>query len=72
MLDQYEGGPTPAGRDSHAATCLGQGEDHPQLLISGGLDGSNKTLKDSWLLDLQSGRWTEVRVRVRGMHRKGL
>ena len=50
----------PKGRGFHAAVCLGYGGDHPQLLVIGGL-GSN-VLSDVWLLDVQSGRWREVRV----------
>ena len=72
MLDQDEGGPTPVGRVSHAAVCLGCDEDHPQLFVTGGLDINRKVLRDAWLLDLQSGRWTEVRVRgVNWMFERG-
>ena len=45
----------------HAAVCLGYGGDHPQLLVTGGI-GSVNILSDVWLLDVQSGRWREVRV----------
>ena len=37
------------------------GGDHPQLLVTEGDDGTT-FLSDVWLLDLQSGRWREVRV----------
>ena len=53
---------SPVGRTGHAAVCLGYGGDHPQLLITGGLDDGNKVLSDSWMLDLQSGRWRVVSV----------
>ena len=56
-----QGESCPDGRYSHAAVCLGYGGDHPHLLVSGGTDGSN-VLSDVWLLDVQSGRWREVRV----------
>ena len=51
----------PKERDSHAAVCLGYGGDHPQLLVTGGNAGGN-VLSEVWLLDVQSGRWREVRV----------
>ena len=47
----------------HAAVCLDYG-DHPQLLVIGGFDGSNKVLSDGWMLDVQSGRWREVRALI--------
>ena len=56
-----QGESCPKGRDSHAAVCLGYGGDHPQLLVTGGFDGI-RALSDVWLLDVQSGRWKEVRV----------
>ena len=55
-----QGESCPKRRSSHAAVCLGYGGDHPQLLVTGG-DGFN-VLSDVWLLDVQSGRWREVRV----------
>ena len=62
-LDHHEVGPRPVGRDYHAAVCLDYG-DHPQLLVIGGLGSDNKVLSDGWLLDVQSGRWREVRELV--------
>ena len=56
-----QGESCPKGRYLHAAVCLGYGGDHPQLLVTGGYDGSS-ILIDVWLLDVQSGRWREVRV----------
>ena len=35
---------------------------HPQLLVIGGVDAGLKILSDAWMLDVQSGRWREVRV----------
>ena len=56
------GEPCPVKRCNHAAVCLGYGGDHPQLLVTGGREASNKVLKDAWILDMQSGRWREVRI----------
>ena len=56
-----QGESCPKERYSHAAVCLGYGGDHPQLLVTGGWT-SGVTLSDVWLLDVQSGRWREVRV----------
>lgn len=60
-LDRHEGAPWPAERSFHAATCLNYGDDHPQLLVTGGLGKENKVLSDAWLLDINTGRWREVR-----------
>ena len=60
VLDKSEG-PWPVGRHRHAAVCLWNGGDHPQLLVTGGMDEKNKVLSDMWLLDLHAGRWREVR-----------
>ena len=48
------------GDHVHAAVCLGYGGDHPQLLVTGGLDAGHKVLSDAWLLDVKSGQWREV------------
>ena len=61
-MDCHEGQPCPVARDGHAAVCLDYGGDHPQLLVIGGKDAVDKVLSDAWLLDVQSGRWREVRV----------
>ena len=55
------GEPCPVGRSAHAAVCLGYGGDHPQLLVIGGKDADDHVLGDAWLLDVQSGKWREVR-----------
>ena len=57
-----QGESRPKGRDQHAAVCLGYGGDHPQLLVFGGEGSDGDDLSDVWLLDVQSGRWREVRV----------
>ena len=37
-LEPTQGVQWPTERGSHAACCLNYGEDHPKLLVSGGLD----------------------------------
>ena len=60
-LEKPKGAPWPtAGRDSHAACCLNFGEEHPQLLVTGGVDNNGNTLGDAWILDINSGKWREV------------
>ena len=51
------------GRMGHAAVCVDYG-DHPQLLVIGGLGSDSKALCDGWLLNVQSGRWREVRALI--------
>ena len=60
-LERPEGATWPVERSYHAATCLNYGDDHPQLLVTGGLDKKNKTISDGWVLDINTGRWREVR-----------
>ena len=50
------------GRQGHACVILGYDGDHPQLLVTGGVDGNHTVLKDTWILDLHSWKWREVRV----------
>ena len=51
-------------RSAHAAVCLDYG-DHPQLLVTGGMSGvDGQPLSDAWMLDVQSGRWKEVRLKI--------
>ena len=49
------------GRMSHAACCLNYEDDEPVLLMTGGIDDNRNTINDAWLLDVNSGRWREVR-----------
>ena len=49
-------------RTSHAACCLNYGEEHPQLLVSGGRDKDDNTLRDLRVLDVEAGTWKEVSV----------
>ena len=61
-MEPLPGVPQPVGR--HGACCLNYGEDHPKLLISGGMDEGFNVLEDMWILDVNSGKWTEVRMLV--------
>ena len=49
------------GRWYHGECCLNYGEDHPKVLIYGGLGEDSIVLGDMWILDVNSGKWTEVR-----------
>ncbi len=60
--EPVDGEPWPVGRSLHAACCLNYGEDHPQLLIHGGLDDNDNVFRDTWILDVDTGKWTEVSV----------
>ena len=61
-LEHHVGEPCPVERCYHAAVCLGYGGDRPQLLVTGGMGAGSKVLKDAWILDMQSGKWREVRI----------
>ena len=52
----------PETRSGHSASALNYGEDHPMVLVSGGLGEGVETLKDMWILDVDSGKWIEVRM----------
>ena len=57
-LAHPSGVPWPVGRSGHAAVGLSDG----RLLVTGGLNKDLRVLGVAWLLDLQSGRWREVRI----------
>ena len=59
-LERPMGAPWPVERASHAAICINYGEEHPQLLVTGGVDNNATTLQDAWILDVKSGKWREV------------
>ena len=61
-LNCQEGEPCPVGRSQHDAVCLGYGGGCPHLLVTGGLDNDHTVLSEAWMLNLQSGRWREVRI----------
>ena len=49
-------------RDGHAACSLNFGDDHPQLLVTGGLDRSDNVLDDAWILDVRARTWRKVNI----------
>ncbi len=60
-MEPVRGEPWPVEREVHAACCLNYGQDHPQLLVHGGLDNGRKTLGDMWIFEFNTtGKWTEV------------
>ena len=59
-LERQEREPWPVGRSGHAACCLGFGSQHPHLLVTGGWDNDDKTLRDAWLFNVTNRRWKEV------------
>ena len=63
-MEPLTGVPQPVGRSRHGGCCLNYGEDHPKVLISGGQDKDLNVLGDMWILDVNSGKWTEVRMLV--------
>ena len=62
---EHLGEPCPVERTYHGAVCLGYGEPHPQVFVTGGLGAGVNVLSDAWILDVQSGRWREVSVEMR-------
>ena len=67
-MEYPEGEPCPAGRCGHAAVCLGQGT-RPQLVVLGGQDGNHVLNDVLWILDVESGRWKEVSLRIDVAHK---
>ena len=65
-MEPAQGDQWPEARFGHSACCLNYGEDHPIILVSGGLDNSlfGNVLGDMWILDVDGGKWTEVRMLV--------
>ncbi len=59
-MKPVQGEPWPVERSCHAACCLNYSQDHPQLLVYGGMHGGHVTLGDMWMLDVDAGKWTEV------------
>ena len=72
-LEPAQGDQWPEERQGHTACCLNYAEVHPKVLVFGGKKKCYKKnykelcdieLEDMWLLDVDSGKWTEVRVLV--------
>ena len=59
-MEPVEGEPWPESRPNHAACCLNYGDDHPQLLVFGGLDKDRSVRADMWILDIDGGKWRKV------------
>ena len=62
-MEPLPGVPQPVRRGYHGACCLNYGEDNPKLLISGGVNGLN-VLVNMWILEVNSGKRTEVKMLV--------
>ena len=60
-MEPSPGDSWPSARANHAACCLNYDKTHPKLLVHGGLDKERSVLGDMWMLDVNSGKWTEVR-----------
>ena len=63
-MEPLPGVPQPVERGFHGACCLNYGENHPKVLISGGVGKGSKVLGDMWILNVNSGKSTEVRMLV--------
>ena len=63
-MEPVQGDPWPEERSDHAACCLNYGDTHPKLMVHGGLGAGDKILEDFWILDIDTGKWTEVRMLV--------
>ena len=59
-LEGPERAPWPMERACLAACCLNYGEEHPQLLVTGGRDSNDNTQCDAWILDVMSWKWRKV------------
>ena len=57
----------PEERAAHAACCLNYGQQHSQLLITGGRSKEDHLLGDAWVLDVDNGRWRKVRLNVHAL-----
>ena len=66
-MEPAQGDQWPEARRNHSACALNYGEDRPALLVSGGIGEGGKVLGKMWILDVDSGKWTEVRMLVYSM-----
>ena len=58
-------GPKPPARSRHAACYIAgplTGQEHPLLLVAGGLGDDYKVLQDMWILDINGRKWKQVRL----------
>ncbi|XP_019859167.1 PREDICTED: uncharacterized protein LOC109587365 [Amphimedon queenslandica] len=54
---------SPSGRQDHTMVCLSSsltGHNRTILLMLGGRSTSGRTFSDSWVLDIEQNRWTQV------------
>ena len=63
-MEPAQGDQWPEVRYDYSACCLNYGEDHPVVLVSGGLGTDINVLGDMWILEVDSGKWTKVRMLV--------
>ena len=63
-MEPAQGDQWPEARSNHSACVLNYGEDCPTLLVFGGEGKGSKVLGHMWILDVDSGKWTEVRMLV--------
>ena len=61
-MEPAHGDQWPEARAGHSACILNNSEDCSTLLVFGGVGKGNKVLGDMWILDVDSGKWTEVRM----------
>ena len=59
-MEPVQGEPWPVETSLHAACCLNYGQDQPQLLVHGGQGNNVNVLGDTLILDINTGKWTEV------------
>ena len=67
-MTKTKGEPWPVERASHAACCLNYGEEFPQLLVTGGINGQRMPFTDMWILDIRRGNWRMVSVGLMCIH----
>ena len=63
-MEPVQGDQWPEARSDHSTCVLNYGEGPPIVLVSGGMGKGLKVLGDMWILDVDSGKWTEVRMLV--------
>ena len=61
-MEPAQGDQWPEARSSHSSCPLNYGEERPKIIVTGGLGKGGNVLGDMWILDVDSGKWTEVRM----------